>query len=236
MIEAGKVTGALDATGELTDWFKIDAARMRADTLKGLVRTVRSVESRGELADVAIELVESSLAADRYDDAAELAKIAENLAKAARNTEAQRRLRLLDARIKTGRAQWEEFQTATAKLKSNPDDAEANLAAGKHLLFNRGDWEQGLVHLAKGSDEALKKIAAQDLASPEDAEKQADLAEAWEALSQKLTGNERLAALAAADHWYRQAVEQLAGFRKLKVQKSLEKLGPLDEVPDYLRR
>ena len=77
------------------------------------------------------------------------------------------------------------IRKATDKLKNNPDDADAHLAVGKHLVFNRGDWPQGLAHLAKGSDEPLKRVAQQDLASPEDADKQADLGDAWEALAQE---------------------------------------------------
>lgn len=235
-IDAGSVPGAIDAADEVAGWFKVDPLKLRVDTVKSLVRTVRTVGARGQLAEAAIDLVEKSAAADRYDDAADLAKTADNLAKAARKTDVQRRLRSLETHIKNGRAQWESYQQASEKLKTSPDDAAANLAVGKHLLFNRGNWPQGLAHLAKGSDEALARVAKQDLAAPEDADKQADLADAWHALGETLSGNERLAAQTAADHWYRQAVGQLAGLRKLKVQKSLEKLGTLEQVPDYLRR
>ena len=48
-------------------------------------------------------------------------------------------------------------------LKTNPDDADANLAVGKYLCLSRNRWKVGLSYLAKGGDESLSTAADAEL-------------------------------------------------------------------------
>ena len=45
---------------------------------------------------------------------------------------------------------------ALERLKTNPDDADANLQAGRFHCFFKDRWQDGLILLSKGSDSALK--------------------------------------------------------------------------------
>ena len=63
-------------------------------------------------------------------------------------------------------------------LASDPDDAAAHAAVGKHACFNRQDWRQGLPHLARGDDAAIRAAAAADLESTTDPTKQKNKADA----------------------------------------------------------
>ena len=65
------------------------------------------------------------------------------------------------------------------KLEQHPEDAEANLVVGKNLCFRKGDWDDGLDFLARGSDPVLKELAQNDLALPRDAKAQIELGDAW---------------------------------------------------------
>ena len=53
-------------------------------------------------------------------------------------------------------ADFEKVKASLEKLKSSPDDPDANLAAGRFYCLTRGDFARGLPMLAKGSDPALK--------------------------------------------------------------------------------
>jgi len=53
---------------------------------------------------------------------------------------------------------------ARKQLQADPSNAGANLVVGRSLCFDKGDWTNGLVMLAKGSDPALAKLAAEDAA------------------------------------------------------------------------
>lgn len=53
--------------------------------------------------------------------------------------------------------------SALKKLDQNPDDPEANLTAGKYKAFVLGDYPEGMVYLAKGSDKTLKTLAQHEL-------------------------------------------------------------------------
>ena len=52
---------------------------------------------------------------------------------------------------------------ADEKLKTNPDDPQANLALGRYRCFAKGDWEAGLPLLAKSGDAALASLAKKAL-------------------------------------------------------------------------
>ena len=59
----------------------------------------------------------------------------------------------------------EAIQAARLRLKTAPDDPEACLTVGGWYCFHVGNWDEGLKLLAKGSDAALKSLAAEELAA-----------------------------------------------------------------------
>ena len=125
---------------------------------------------------------------------------------------------------------------AQETLKSHPDDAEANLAVGRWYCVNKDDWEKGLPGLAKGGDSELCQTAQEDLKSPEGAEAQLKLADAWWDLAAKARGALQDALRLRAGYWYKQLLgEATGGLVRVKIQKRLdqiEEIGrPLPGVP-----
>lgn len=53
---------------------------------------------------------------------------------------------------------------ARQQLQADPSNADANQVLGRFLCFEKGDWAKGVDMLAKGSDAALAKLAAEDAA------------------------------------------------------------------------
>jgi len=117
-----------------------------------------------------------------------------------------------------------ERQGAEAKLKDNPEDADAHLSLGRHYCFD-DDWKNGLPHLAKGSDADLQQLTEQDVASPNDPAGQIKLADAWWTLGKTRNGEERDVLLLRAGYWYDRAHAKLtSGLNRLKAEKRLEEL------------
>ena len=119
------------------------------------------------------------------------------------------------------------FQTAQERLKSEPDDAEANLMAGEFLCFVRGDWERGLPHLSKGVNAELKALAEQEISSPpiESAE-QLKLADHWWDLAQGAKHKRKDTILLHAGAWYEQVAKgDLTGLSKSRVETRLGQIG-----------
>lgn len=106
------------------------------------------------------------------------------------------------------------------QLKTNPDDAAANLAVGRYTCFVRGDWAAGLPMLAKGSDAALKALAEQELASPAAGEATLKLADGWWDVAAKEPAA-RTAVVAHAAEFYRASVESVTGLRKTQIEKRI---------------
>ncbi|HEX3998619.1 MAG TPA: hypothetical protein VHX65_08730, partial [Pirellulales bacterium] len=119
-----------------------------------------------------------------------------------------------------------------AVLDKNPADAEANLAVGRWRAFYKNDWPTGLPLLAKGSDEKLKSLAAEELKSPTDAEQQIQLADAWWNISEKEAGIARDCVRLHAGSIYQEALPSLASaLKKAAIEKRLKEIANLKQAP-----
>ena len=108
--------------------------------------------------------------------------------------------------LQQARREHEAIQAAQERLKTAPDDPEACLAVGRWYCFHQDDWDEGLKLLAKGSDDALKSLAAEELASkPSKAEDKVARGDAWWDLAEKATGKAKAAMRRRAGHWYQEA-------------------------------
>ena len=89
----------------------------------------------------------------------------------------------------------------------------------------QGDWDQGLAHLAKGSDGLLKDLAAKGLKPPEDSAALVVLGDAWYDAAEKTKGKDKAELRTGAAYWYSQAESGLTGLVKAKIEKRLAELG-----------
>lgn len=56
-----------------------------------------------------------------------------------------------------------DYKKALDKLKTAPDDPDANTVVGKYLAFVLGDYASAVPHLAKSSDKTLKTLAEHEM-------------------------------------------------------------------------
>ncbi len=148
------------------------------------------------LLEQATATAQKAAEAERFDIAAESAKLALDVAKAIdREQKAARRrlprkpasgevvpapngIRLIKSaidvqkRIGTQRDRFTASEEAKAVLATNPNNAAANAAVGTYLCFVAQKWDQGLPHLAKSglatvSDLACEETSLKDNTSPD---------------------------------------------------------------------
>ena len=160
-------------------------------------------------------------------------KPADRAARQEKAAEAQGELQAIDAALgsltdcakglQQARREHEAIRAAQERLKAAPDDPDACLAVGHWYCFSRGDWDEGLKLLAKGSDDALKSLAAEELArKPSNADQRVARGDAWWDLAETAAGKPKAAMRARAGHWYLDAMPDLApGLGKSRVEKRL---------------
>ncbi|MGO9114455.1 MAG: hypothetical protein ACLP9L_35000 [Thermoguttaceae bacterium] len=143
--------------------------------------------------------------------------------------------------LQQARREYELSQAALERLKTDPDDADACRAVGRWYCLYRGDWDEGLKFLARGSDPALKSLAMKDLVwKPAKTEDRITQGDVWWDLAEKAAGKVKAAIRRRAAHWYEEAMPDLApGPVKLKVEKRIaraaEELLPEDDRPAQIR-
>jgi formylglycine-generating enzyme required for sulfatase activity len=229
-VQAGDVAAAFAAIDEMAQTYAIDPLAMKSEMLAAMADKARP-DSRGQLADAALELIPQAAEAEDFDVAKALAGVAGSLAGKVRDRDLGQRVRAAQKELAESVKAAEAVQAARETLKDHPADADANLVLGRYLCFVRGQWNEGLKRLAAGSDEELKALAQEDMyskqANPDESVK---LADAWWNLSRKAAGKNREGMSLRAGAWYRQALEQglPAGILRSRVEKRLaeiEKLG-----------
>ncbi len=136
--------------------------------------------------------------------------------------------------LQQARDEHKAFQAMQERLKAAPDDPDACLAVGRWYCFSADDWDEGLKLLAKGSDQALKSLAAEELASkPSKAEGRVARGDAWWDLAEKTAGRPKAAMRARAAYWYQEALPDLApGLGKSKVEKRLAQAAEEPLLPE----
>jgi len=219
---AGDAETALKAIDELARRYRVDAIAMKATVLAKLAAKLRLPADHKKFLPVLGKAYDEAVAADRYDVARAIGKLATDSAKKTRDPIAKNAVEKKLKALKQLEADYAKIKDALAVLETKPTDPEANLAVGKYRCFVRGDWDDGLPYLALGSDPVLQKLAEQEVVMPDSATDQAKLADGWWDLAEK----EKDAATKKrmqqrAGFWYKKALPKLTGLGKKKVEKRL---------------
>lgn len=232
-IDAKAVKLAIEIADEFGVWFEGDPIARLVEVAQGLAKTCRSTQERTLLAKAALQLVDDAMAADRYLEVSRLVEVAATAALAARNPALQEATKAVTERVETAKAAVTAYQNALKLLAKDSANPEANLVAGRFLCFLRGDWEKGVPHLARSSDVNLRKAAERELAMPDGVDDWEALGDLWQAAADAASESDRPACAASAEFWYAKALAASTGLRKVKIQRLLEKVGP---VPQQVRR
>jgi hypothetical protein len=210
--DLGLVSRAADA---MADAYVVDGLHVKSEAAAQMplradvpATTAENCKAGAALAD--------QLAAD--DDFAAAFHLLRSLQAAAPDAETRAQLVKRAREIEALKAAADHYAMLAGKLKAAPNDPGANLAAGHFLCLVRNDWAHGLPLLAKGADPALKALANKELKNPADADGRMAIADAWWTYGQGRAASEKPVIEAHAGNYYRQALPDLKGMVKLKVE------------------
>ncbi len=218
---------AIQVIGETGGRFEIDAPHEIADLVEQLSKESLPPAVRKELAESLLPLAEDAAARNDYDTARRLLAAATQSARKTNDNALVKQVAARAQEIGDAKKLFDAYRKAIEKIAESPLDQAAHLAAGKYLCFVKQDWEKGLPHLAKGSDEALRKVAEIELAPPANPEEEVKLGDLWWALVEQSKGQEKADYADRCDKWYGMALPGLKGLTQTKVSKRIEELAAI---------
>jgi hypothetical protein len=228
--EAGKLDVAFGMIDRAESWYELDPLDARIEALERLEKATGTGPESEEFNELIVEkglvLVDEALRNDDHETALRLMEKTVSPA-AHKTTDKQLAGDLAERRnqIKRQREEFAQAEKARAALAGSPADAEANLVLGRWYCFYKRDWDQGLPYLARSSEKPLADLARRDLAGAASPQAKAELGDAWWEQGQRADARQKDLAAARfrgrAAHWYRQAVADLTGLTREKVQQRL---------------
>ncbi len=222
-IKAGCINLALRASTALATRYEVDGLALQEETIRKLLPQVKTRAARYALAALAFELSERARSHQQYEIAEQLAATARKAAVAIHDKRLMRASLVQQKRLAADRQLHTDAGRARTVLKDVPNDADAHLQLGKYLCFIRGQWIEGLAHLAKGSDQRLAALAEAELRAERDAKAQLALAQQWDNWSKGQAQELLVGGLQRALHWYVRAVRGLQPEPAAKAERSLLK-------------
>lgn len=219
----------LEAVDQIAERFAIEPLKVKAKVLSGFAAKATNSARIGSFIESTDAVIDQAMADEQFDMAADLADRAYRLGQRSSGRKWRKQTHTRRVEVRKLQQSWQKSQAMLAKLKEQPDDPEANLAVGLWYCFERGEWQQGLPHLAKSSDAQLKALAKEELESPPaKSTAQLKLADAWWKLAQSHKGDDRTALMLRAGTWYTESLPNVTStLMRTKVERRLAELGKL---------
>lgn len=221
-LAAGDMETAMTAIDALTQSFAVDGAELKAAALLAASKGQMTPEDAEKMLAAGLDTLDRLVKDAQYDAALKVVTPLEDLARRVRNADLAKNVQTRAKEVRAQQAEWAKVKPHLDKLKDNPDDLEAALAAARYYVASKDDWARALPLLAKSSNQALKAAAVQDLAQPEDPAAKADLGDLWWTASEKESSPFKDALQDRAASWYVQTLGGLTGVRKLQVEKRIQ--------------
>jgi hypothetical protein len=216
LAQGGDLAGSFDAIDEWARHFVVDAVDYKVKAIASATKLAKTPEDALAVGAAHLKAADAALAADRFDVADKEAQAALAAAKKAANVPAVNRASAKSKEIVELKVAFDKLKKSRDILAANPEDPEANLAVGRYHCFSKGNWEAGLPFLVKGSDTALKELAAKDLAAPTEPAAQLEVGDGWWDLGEKSPAKALMRARATG--WYDKAAPKLQGLFKTKAE------------------
>jgi WD40 repeat protein len=220
--KAGDPQLAMQAIDQTAEGFEAEVLPLRAAALEAAAGAAASPAAHRTVAELALTTAEQALEADEYPVAGGLLKLAGTAAQKAGGVAAlTTRIEAREQRVQALLPEYEKVKAAMAKLRDAPADPAANGEVGRFLCLVKGDWFNGLKRLLNGPDEGLRALADKDLATGADVAERAATGHAWWDWAEQQTGPWKPVGLRRAAFWYGQALPELTGLTKARVETRL---------------
>ncbi len=227
-VQAGSASLVSEAVREMAKHYQLDEREEIARTLSDAVDKALPPAARRDLAEEAIDQADKAIGDDDYPSAAVLARVANTLALKGLDAPTAKRAKDLIDEIPRLQQQYERSLDASKTLAEEPGNPQANLALGKYYCFFKREpqWKKGLPLLARGDDPVLQALAEAEagVTAASQAADKVQLADQWYEASASVPDEIRTHIQARAVFWYQEALDELSGFTKTRVEKRLEEI------------
>lgn len=222
--EAGDAEAMVRAVDAIAADFEIETFRVKVGVLQNVAGSATSASKIASFVRAVDPVIDEAIAQQQNVTAFELADLANQLGQSAQGAAVRGQTQQRRLQVEALLTNDDRLELIRAALQANPDDAEANGAMGYWLCLVQNDWASGLPYLAKGSGVEMAAAAQKDLLRPATSREQTELGDLWWKLSETLTGEDRTALQVRAASWYQEALPQLSGAARTKIEKRLESL------------
>ncbi len=178
-VSAGDLQTALQAAQEQDRLFVMDHLAVLTDIVTAIDFSNQEMDEIATLAIVGLNLVEKTLAADRFELANRITDFLDKVVRRAGSPEDTQKLRDTIVRIRLVQRPFEQVKEAFDALADAPDDPAANTAVGRYYCFVKGDWTTGLPYLAKGDHAEQKNLSRRELDDVEKPDDAIEIADGW---------------------------------------------------------
>ena len=218
---------------EMNDAYQFDYWDNLPDALSAAMNRAKSDVQFGSITNGAFKAIDQAVQHNQLEVATRLAK--EGLA-AAKKLGVENQIRIFDDYRKqlNEMIEWADLAPqALDRIKTDPDNTKARLAAGRHLCFVKGDWEAGREHLAQSGSSKLTRIIQQEQDLNNDNVKSSlSLADAWYDLGNNNKGTTKRGMLNRAHYWYSKAKEKASGLDR---EKALLRINELQQWVNFFK-
>jgi len=224
--DGGDAALMLDVVEQIAEQYEVDLLHAQQVMLLRFADAASGKEQIAALVAASESVVDQLVADQRIELADDLSAAVYRATLKQGNTDVRKAALARRREVQHLRDSIKRIEEARATLNANPDDAEAHAALGRWHAFEQGDWKEGLRHLAKGDDSALKRLAEQELAFPQEVAALVALADGWWEAAGKSSDDVKPLLLSRAAYWYRQAEPELTSVvAKAKAAKRLKEIG-----------
>jgi hypothetical protein len=227
---AGDLPTAMKAIDELTNRFEEDPAGMRVNALVSASKGKLTEKQQRQLVTSAKPIIQMAMSSDDYVSAAKLAGTMGGIARRLKDRLLISEMGQLQKSIRTMQGQYRKAESALETLKTAPDDAAANGAAGHYFAFVKGEWDKALPMLAKSNDKDVKAAAAKEVKKPGDVATQAAIAGSWYDAGSAASAITKGQLWLRSKYWYEKVVKSAASLQKIQATKRLETINASPEV------
>jgi len=221
----GDLDTAFRAVDEMCRVYATNPLILKNGVLAAAAGMPRTPEEQKAVAQAYVTLADEACQARQFDLAAKASQSALAAAKKGKDVPLLTKAESQSKAMAAVQERYEKVKKSFETLTAAPESPDANQAVGEFECLALGDWEAGLPKIAKGSDPALKALAAKDLSKPSEGAELAALGDAWWDRAEKETGLSRSNLRQRAAFWYEQASAKLSGLSKVKVDKRVEEFG-----------
>jgi hypothetical protein len=215
---------AFQAIDKLANIFVIDDCKMKEDSLHRLADKTGNID-HSAIARKSMTLLDNAMDSDRFAEAKRIGDLSLLEARKNGDNSLTKEVSMKVAKMEVFAKAYDAVAKSVEMLKKKPTDPDANLIVGKYRCFIKNDWDGGLPMLLLGTDDSLRTAAKFDLDGANAAKEQVKIGDAWWTLAERENNPLNQNIRERAGFWYRQALPELIGVAKDKINKRLSQLG-----------